>query len=79
MFTFVDHVSQLMWSLQGADMAEIRRQYRQLSLRYHPDKDTGNQDKFMKIAKAYEAYVNKAVLNLLSCDCGIQFNWWRVS
>ena len=55
-------------------MAEIRRQYRQLSLRYHPDKDTGNQDKFMKIAKAYEAYVNKVVLNLLSCDCGIQFN-----
>lgn len=40
-------------------MAEIRRQYRQLSLRYHPDKDTGNQDKFMKIAKAYEAYVLK--------------------
>ena len=55
-------------------MAEIRRQYRQLSLRYHPDKDTGNQDKFMKIAKAYEAYVNKVTLNLLSSDCGIQFN-----
>ena len=51
----VDHVIQLMWPPQGADMAEIRRQYRQLSLRYHPDKDTGNQDKFMKIAKAYEA------------------------
>lgn len=55
-------------------MAEIRRQYRQLSLRYHPDKDTGNQDKFMKIAKAYEAYVNKASLKLLSFDYGIQFN-----
>ena len=42
-------------------MAEIRRQYRQLSLRYHPDKDTGNQEKFMKIAKAYEAYVKNCV------------------
>ena len=46
-------------------MAEIRRQYRQLSLRYHPDKDTGNQDKFMKIAKAYEAYVSKVVFTVL--------------
>lgn len=44
---------------RGADMAEIRRQYRQLSLRYHPDKDTGNQDKFMKIAKAYEALTDE--------------------
>jgi len=51
-------------------MAEIRRQYRQLSLRYHPDKDTGNQDKFMKIAKAYEAYVNKTSTTVLSFDCG---------
>lgn len=51
-------------------MAEIRRQYRQLSLRYHPDKDTGNQDKFMKIAKAYEAYVNKVLTTVLSFDYG---------
>ena len=55
-------------------MAEIRRQYRQLSLRYHPDKDTGNQDKFMKIAKAYEAYGNTVVSDLLSFDCVVQFN-----
>ncbi|XP_065908405.1 translocation protein SEC63 homolog isoform X2 [Dysidea avara] len=44
---------------RGAEMSEIRRQYRQLSLRYHPDKDTGNQDKFMKIAKAYEALTDE--------------------
>ena len=40
---------------QGASAAEIKRQYRKLSLVYHPDKDTGDERKFMRIAKAYEA------------------------
>jgi len=36
-------------------MAEIRKQYRRLSKVYHPDKEGGDQQKFMRIAKAYEA------------------------
>lgn len=40
---------------QGASPNEIRKQYRHLSKLYHPDKDGGNQEKFMQIAKAYEA------------------------
>jgi curved DNA-binding protein CbpA len=36
-------------------MGEIRKQYRKLSKVYHPDKEGGDQDMFMKIAKAYEA------------------------
>ena len=39
----------------SASMAEIRKQYRRLSKIFHPDKQGGNQDMFMKIAKAYEA------------------------
>jgi translocation protein SEC63 len=39
----------------SATMAEIRKQYRRLSKIFHPDKQGGNQDMFMKIAKAYEA------------------------
>ena len=39
----------------SASMAEIRKQYRQLSKVYHPDKQGGNQDMFIRIAKAYEA------------------------
>lgn len=39
----------------SASMAEIRKQYRHLSKMFHPDKQGGNQDMFMKIAKAYEA------------------------
>ena len=42
-------------SLQDADKSEIRKQYRELSKKFHPDKETGDQDMFMKIAKAYEA------------------------
>nr|XP_006821135.1 PREDICTED: translocation protein SEC63 homolog [Saccoglossus kowalevskii] len=43
---------------RGATTAEIRRQYRQLSLKHHPDKG-GDHLTFMKIAKAYEALTNE--------------------
>ncbi|XP_064404076.1 translocation protein SEC63 homolog [Halichondria panicea] len=39
----------------SATMSEIKKQYRRLSKVYHPDKQGGNQEMFMKIAKAYEA------------------------
>ncbi|KAG8582408.1 hypothetical protein GDO81_008037 [Engystomops pustulosus] len=38
----------------GATLTEIKKQYRLLSLKYHPDKG-GDDAMFMKIAKAYEA------------------------
>ena len=41
--------------IQGASVGEIKKQYRKLSKVYHPDKEGGDQDMFMKIAKAYEA------------------------
>lgn len=40
---------------QGATDREIKRQYRILSLKYHPDKEGGDPDMFMKIAKAHAA------------------------
>jgi len=42
----------------NADTSTIRKAYRQLSLKYHPDKNPGNkiaEEMFMKVAKAYEA------------------------
>ena len=44
-----------------ATMSEIRKQYRKLSKVYHPDKEGGDQQMFMKIAKAYEALVKLQV------------------
>ncbi|KAI5094313.1 translocation protein SEC63-like [Silurus meridionalis] len=41
----------------GASVSEIKKQYRALSLKYHPDKG-GDEVMFMKIAKAYSALTN---------------------
>ncbi|XP_062323285.1 translocation protein SEC63 homolog [Osmerus eperlanus] len=43
---------------QGASLAEIRKQYRVLSLKFHPDKG-GDEAVFMRIAKAYAALTNE--------------------
>jgi translocation protein SEC63 len=46
----------------GSALAEIKRSYRKLSLKYHPDKNIGNkmaEEMFMKIAKAYEALTDE--------------------
>lgn len=42
------------FSFQGATVTEIKKQYRLLSLKYHPDKG-GDEVMFMRIAKAYAA------------------------
>ncbi|KAH9521848.1 secretory subunit [Dermatophagoides farinae] len=39
--------------------AEIKKAYRRLSLIYHPDKETGDEKKFMKITKAYAALTDE--------------------
>lgn len=39
----------------GALPEEIKRAYRKLSLVYHPDKETGDQERFVAITKAYKA------------------------
>lgn len=40
---------------ENASPNEIKKAYRKLSLIYHPDKGSGNSDKFVKITKAYAA------------------------
>ncbi|KAL0967128.1 hypothetical protein UPYG_G00248130 [Umbra pygmaea] len=42
---------------QGASIAEIKKQYRLLSLKFHPDKG-GDEHLFMRIAKAHSALTN---------------------
>jgi len=41
----------------GAEMSEIKKQYRKLSLKYHPDRNIGDpiaEDMFVKISKAHD-------------------------
>ncbi|XP_028653457.1 translocation protein SEC63 homolog [Erpetoichthys calabaricus] len=42
----------------GASIAEIKRQYRLLSLKFHPDKG-GDEKMFMRISKAHEALTDE--------------------
>ncbi|GFQ78927.1 translocation protein SEC63 homolog [Trichonephila clavata] len=42
-----------------ASVAEIKKAYRRLSLIHHPDMETGNEKKFMMIAKAYAALTDE--------------------
>ncbi|XP_071485151.1 translocation protein SEC63 homolog [Diadema antillarum] len=44
---------------RGASEAEIKRQYRKLSKMFHPDKEGGDADMFMKIAKAHAALTDE--------------------
>lgn len=40
---------------EGASIEDIKKAYRRLSLIYHPDKNKGESDMFVKITKAYAA------------------------
>ena len=44
----------------GASKSEIKKAYHRLSLIYHPDKETGDEKRFMKISKAYAALTDEA-------------------
>lgn len=54
LIVFVTYITCGVFVFQGASLSEIKKQYRVLSLKYHPDKG-GDEATFMRIAKAYAA------------------------
>jgi len=41
---------------RGASLQELKKQYRALSLKYHPDKNPGDNKAFQKFMEAANAY-----------------------
>ena len=40
------------------DVSVIKKQYKKLALKYHPDKSSENIDKFLSIKNSYEYLIN---------------------
>lgn len=45
-----------------ASVKEVKQAYHKLSRIYHPDKETGDPQKFMRISKAYQALTNEEAM-----------------
>lgn len=50
----MDEYYQILGLSPGADKEEVKRAYRKLAMKYHPDVNPGKEDKFMEILEAYE-------------------------
>ncbi|MDR9373815.1 MAG: J domain-containing protein [Schleiferiaceae bacterium] len=51
----MDHYYRILGLRPGASLTEIKKAYRRLALRYHPDRGAQSTEKFLEISEAYEA------------------------
>ncbi|CAL9234395.1 unnamed protein product [Arabidopsis halleri] len=51
---FNEEISNISKQIQNLDEEKLKRQYRKLAMRYHPDKNPEGREKFLAVQKAYE-------------------------
>ncbi|KAG7642198.1 unnamed protein product [Arabidopsis thaliana] len=49
-----EEISNISKQIQNLDEEKLKRQYRKLAMRYHPDKNPEGREKFLAVQKAYE-------------------------
>ena len=45
---------------EGAPLEDVKKAYKRLALKYHPDKNPGTEEKFKQISEAYQAIIEPA-------------------
>lgn len=53
-FDMKEEISSLSKKIENMDEEKLKRQYRKLAMRYHPDKNPEGREKFLAVQKAYE-------------------------
>lgn len=49
-----EDISSISKKIENIDEEKLKRQYRRLAMRYHPDKNPEGREKFLAVQKAYE-------------------------
>lgn len=49
---------------KNASVDEVKRSYRRLCLKYHPDKNSGNAERFIELQRAYEDVMRERETNI---------------
>jgi DnaJ-class molecular chaperone len=58
---------------RDASSEDIRRQYKKLAIKYHPDKNPYTEEKFKEISEAYQILIDETAKNLYDNNFDFQY------